>query len=199
MFLTNPNLCFFRMTLISLSIQKIQISKLLVLQNKAVRIFTGSKGPFTHSLQPVGDLLATKIGRLQSGCKAVGDWSATGSRWLQGRNGRKEVLVAASETSLRPNRSQKGFWWSPTGCRQVADWLQWLQTIPTQYLVADQSPIGCRPISKKSQTFCNQKQTLKIQPPTSCRPIANRLPIAPQLIADWSRMCRQPLSDYTTL
>ena len=44
-------------------------------------------------------------GRLQGGCKEVGDWSPTGCRRLQGRFGRKEVLVAASETSLRPNRS----------------------------------------------------------------------------------------------
>ena len=58
-------------------------------------------------------------------------------------------------------------------------------TVFSRRLIADQSPIGCRLISKKLQTFCNQKQTLKIQSPTSRRPIANWLPIAPHLIADW--------------
>ena len=54
------------------------------------------------SLRPKFRVVA---GRLQGGCKEVGDWSPTGCRRLQGRFGGKEVLVAASETSLRPNRS----------------------------------------------------------------------------------------------
>ena len=54
------------------------------------------------SLRPKFRVVA---GKLQGGCKEVGDWSATGCRRLQGRFGRKEVLVAASKTSLRPNRS----------------------------------------------------------------------------------------------
>ena len=54
------------------------------------------------SLRPKFRVVA---GRLQGGCKVVGDWSPTGCRRLQGRFGRKEVLVAASETSLRPNQS----------------------------------------------------------------------------------------------
>ena len=54
------------------------------------------------SLRPKFRVVA---GRLQGGCKEVGDQSPTGCRRLQGRFDRKEVLVAASETSLRPNRS----------------------------------------------------------------------------------------------
>ena len=50
------------------------------------------------SLRPKFRVVA---GRLQGGCKEVDDWSPTGCRRLQGRFGRKEVLVAASETSLR--------------------------------------------------------------------------------------------------
>ena len=85
---------------------------------------------------------------------------------------------------------------SPTGWRLIADQLQRLQTIPTQLLVADLSPIGCQPISKKLQGFCNQKQTLKIQSPTSRRPIANRLPNAPQLIADWLPTDRRRVDNH---
>ena len=54
------------------------------------------------SLRPKFRVVA---GWLQGGCKEVGDWSPTGCRRLQGRFGRKEVLVAASETSLRPDQS----------------------------------------------------------------------------------------------
>ena len=67
------------------------------------------KALVTHSLQPVGDLLATKIsggrrevaGRLQGGRRLVADRSqeVAGTIWSQGG------FVAASETSLRPNRS----------------------------------------------------------------------------------------------
>ena len=76
-----------------------------------------------------------------------------------------------------------------TSRRLIVDQLQRLQTVPTHFLVTDWSPIGCRPISKMLQTVCNKKKkkkTPKIQSPTSRRPIANRLPIAPRLIADWS-------------
>ena len=156
------------------------------------------------SLRPKFRVVA---GRLQSGCKEVGDWSPTGCRRLQWRFGRNEVLVAASETYLRLNRSKKGFWLSPTGCRLVADWLPTDRrpvavfadnpdAIFSRRLIADQSSNGCRSISKKLQTFCNQKQTLKIQSPTSRRPIANWLPIASQLIADWLATDRRRVGNH---
>ena len=194
MFLTNLKLCFLRMTLISLSRSRYQNCK----------FFRTRLCEYSSALKPQSHIACNRSATSLRpkfrvvGCRVVARRWATGCRRLQGRFGRKEVLVTASETSLRPNRSHKGFWWSPTGCLQVADWLATDRrpvavvvvadnpdTVFSRRLIADQSPIGCRPISKKLQTVCNQKQTLKIQPPTSCRPIANRLPIAPQSIADW--------------
>ena len=167
--------------------------------------------PVTRSFHAFFDLRLNKRlskqppGWSQGGCRAVAMRSATNRRpvadgcrddlltrrfWLLQvkplcyKIDRKKVLVVADR--------------SPTGWRLIAEQLQRLQTIPTQFLVADQSPIGCRPISKTLHTFCSQKQTLKIQSPTSRRPIAKRLPIPPQLIADWSPTGRPPLSDYTT-
>ena len=62
----------------------------------------------------------------------------------QGRFGRKELLLAVSETCLRAHRLEGGFWWSE-GQGLVGDWLatpvsdksQWLQTFQAQVLVDD--------------------------------------------------------------
>ena len=47
-----------------------------------------------------------------------------------------------------------------------------------------------------SISYCNQKQTLEIQSPTSRRPNADRLPIAPQLIADWLLTDRRRVDNH---
>ena len=59
------------------------------------------------------------FGRLQGGCMGITKRLPTGRRQvaevagrLQGQFDFKEILFAASETSLWPNRLQKGFWWS---------------------------------------------------------------------------------------
>ena len=151
--------------------------------------------PVTHSLQPVGDLLATKIsggrrevaGWLQGGRRLVGDrlQKVAATIWSQGGCCKWNLSATKSIVERFLVVADR----SPTGWQLIADQLQRLQTIPTQYLVADWSPTSRRSVAdrspKKLQSFCIQKQTLKIQSPTSRRPIANRLPIAPQLIADW--------------
>ena len=108
-------------------------------------------------------------GRLQGDRRLVGDrlQAVAGTIWSQGAFGCCKWNLPA--TNRRP----------------VAAVADNPDTVFSCRLIADQSPIGCRPIFKMLQTFCNHKQTLKIQSPTSCRPIADRLPIAPQLIADW--------------
>ena len=144
------------------------------------------------------------VGRLQGGCKEVGDWSPTGCR--DDLVARRFWFLQVKPLCDQIDRS-KVFWWSPTGCRQIADWLVTDRrpvaavaanpdTVFSRRLIADQSPIICRPISKTLQSFCNQKQTLKIQSPTSRRPIANRLPIAPQLIADWLPTDRRRVDNH---
>ena len=168
--------------------------------------------PVTHSLQPVGDLLATKIfGWSQGGCRVVARRSATGRRpvadgcrddlvvrrfWLLqvkplcDQIDRRKVFGGRRQVADR----------SPSGWQLIADQLQRLQTIPTQFSVADWSPTCRRSVADRSpkrlQTFCNQKQTLKIQSPTSRRPIANRLPIAPQLIAEWLPTDRRRVGNH---
>ena len=118
-------------------------------------------------------------GRLQGGCKEVG--VAEGCR---------DDLVARRFWLLQVTKSILERFlvvadWLATDRRPVAVVADNPDTVFSRRLIADQSPIGYRPISKKLQNFCNQKQTLKIQSPTSRRPIANQLAIAPQLIADW--------------
>ena len=144
--------------------------------------------------------------RLQGGCEEVGGWlrKVAGTIWSHGGFGCCKWNLSATKLIVErllvvADRLPTGRWlvsdWSPTscsGCRQS-------DTVFSRRLIANQSPIGCQPISKMLQTFCNHKQTLKIQSLNSRRLITNRLPIAPQLIADWSPTDRQTLSDYTTV
>ena len=118
------------------------------------------------------------FGWLQEGCRVVARRLATGRRPVT--EGCRDDLVARRFWLLqvKPLCDQIDRREVFVGRRQVADWS------PTSCCCCKQSPIGSRPISKKLQSFCNKK-TLKIQSPTSRRPIANRLPIAPQLILDW--------------
>ena len=167
--------------------------------------FVTHEAPVTHSLQPVGDVLATKIsGGHRGGCRVVARRSATGRRPVA--EGCRDDLVARRFWLLqvKPLCDQIDRRKVFGGRRQVADWLATdrrpvadnSDTVFSRWLIADQSPIGCRPIFTKLQSFCNQKQTLKIQSPTSRRPIANRLPIAPQLIADWLPKDRRRVDNY---
>ena len=152
------------------------------------------KAPVTHSLQPVGDLLATKI---SGGCREVAGWLQGIRRlvadWLQKVAGRFWLLQVKPLCDQIDRRKVLG------GRRPVAAVANNPDTVFSRRLIADQSPIGCRPISKKLQSFCNQEQTLKIQSPTDRQLVADRSPTDHRLTADWSPTGRQPLSDYTTL
>ena len=132
-------------------------------------------------------------GRLQGGCTEVGDWSATGCRRLQGRFGRKEVLVAASKTSLGPNRSYKVF----GGRQQVADWLATdrrpisvvvdnPKTVFSRRLIADQLPTDLKNVADFLQSKTNAQDTVANQSPTDHQSVADRSPTDRRLIADWS-------------
>ena len=150
----------------------------------------------------------------QGGCRVVARRSATGRRPVG--DGCRDDLVARRFWLLqvKPLCDQidrrKVFGGrrqvadrSPTGWQLIADQLQRLQTTPTQFLVADWSPTCRRSVADRSpkrlHTFCNQKQTLKIQSPTDRQPVADRSPTDRRVIADWSPTGRQPLSDYTTV
>ena len=158
------------------------------------------KAPVTHSLQPVGDLHTTKIsggrrevaGWLQGGRRLVADrlQKVAGAIWSQWGFGCCTWNLSATKSTVErflvvadrlPTCRRLVGDWSATSCSGCR------QSRHSFYPPTDrrQPPIGCRPIYKKLQTFCNQKQTLKIHAPNSRRPIANRLPIAPQLITDW--------------
>ena len=118
------------------------------------------KAPVTHSLQPVGDLLATKI---SCGRREVAGW-LQGSRRLVADRLQKvagTILVARRFWLLqvKPLCDQidhiKVFGgrrqvadWSPTDRRPVAAVADNPDTVFSRRLIADQSPIGCRPISK---------------------------------------------------
>ena len=138
------------------------------------------------SLRPKFRVVA---GRLQGGCEEVADWSSTGCRddlvarrfWLLQV---KPLWDQIDRRTFFGGRRQVANL-SPTGWRLIVYQLQRLQTIPTQFLFADWSPTSHRPISKKLQTFCNQKQTLKIQSPTSRRSLPN-----------WSTTDRQQVGNH---
>ena len=151
------------------------------------------KAPVTHSLQPVGDLLATKI---SGGCREVAAWLQGGRRLVADRL-QKVAGTIWSQGGFGCCKWNLSTRWSPTGCRLVADWLATVRRpvaavadnpdiVFSRRMIADQSPIGCRPISKKLQTFCNQKQTPKIQSPTDRQSVADRSPTDRRLIADRS-------------
>ena len=112
------------------------------------------KAPVTHSLQPVGDLLATKI--------SGGRWEVAG--WLQGRRSFAE--------GCRDDLVTRRFWLLQV--KPLCNQIDRRKGFDDRRQVADGSPTGCRPISKMLQSFCYQKQTLKIQSPTSRRPIGCR-------------------------
>ena len=134
--------------------------------------------------------LRPNFGWSQGGCRVVARRSATGHRPVAG-------------TIL----SQGGFGcckWNLSATKSIVEMFllvaDWLQTIPTQFLVADWSPTSRRSVADRSSKSCKvfaiKKQTLKTQSPTSRRPIANQLPIAPQLIADWLPTDRRRVDNH---
>ena len=149
--------------------------------------------PFTHSLQPVGDLLATKIsggrmevaGWLQGGRRLVADRLQTvaGTIWSRGGFGCCKWNLSATKSIVE--RFLVVADRLPTGWRLTADQLQRLQTIPTQFLVADWSPTCRRSVADRSPKSCRLSAIKNKRSRYSRRPVANRLPIAPQLIAEW--------------
>ena len=130
----------------------------------------------------------------QRDCKRIARRSPTGRRQVtdvagrsQVRFGRKEVLLAASETSLRSNRLAERFLLiarrSGTGPQLVDDWSPTNHSGCRQSQHSFHSPTGL-------QTVVDLSAIINIRSRNSRQPIANRLPIGPQLTG-W-----QPLSDH---
>ena len=138
------------------------------------------------SLRPKFQVVA---GRFHGICKEVGDWSPTGCKddlvarrfWLLqvkplcDEIDRRKVLCGRRQVADR----------SPTGCRLIADQLQRLQTIPAEFLVADWSPTSRRSVADRSPKSCRLSAIKNKRSKYSHQPVADRSPIAPQLIADW--------------
>ena len=108
-------------------------------------------------------------GLLHGGRRLVADrlQKAAGTIWSQGGFGCCKWDLSATKSIVErfllvadrlPTGRQLVADWSPTNCSSCRQ----SQHSFSRRLIAHQSPIGCRPISKKLQTFCNQKQTLKI-------------------------------------
>ena len=137
------------------------------------------KAPVTHSLQPVGDPLATKIssgrrgvaGRLQGGRRPVAEVAGT-IRSQGGFGCCKWNLSATKSIVERFLVVADGL---PTDRRPVAAVVDNPDTVFSHRSVADRSPKSCR-----LSAIINKRSRY------SRRPIANWLPIAPQLIADGS-------------
>ena len=131
----------------------------------------------TTSLRPK---LRVVAGRLQGGCKEVGDWSPTGCRddlvamrfWLL------QVKLLCDQIDRRKvfGGRQQVADWSPTGGRLIADQLQRLQTIPTRFLVADWSPTDLQKVADFLQSKTNAQDTVANQSPTDRQSVADRSP-----------------------
>ena len=142
-------------------------------------------------------------GRLQGGCKEVGDWSPVteGCRddlvarrfWLLqvkplcDQIDRRKVFAGRRQVADR----------SPTGWRLIADQLQRLQTIPTQFLVAVWSPTSRRSFADRSPKSFGvsaiknkrsrySRQSVADRSPIGCRSLPNWSPTDCRLIADGS-------------
>ena len=135
------------------------------------------------SLRPKFRVVA---GGLQGGCKVIGDWTPTDCRRLQGRFGCKEVLVATSETSATKSIVERYLVVAdrlPTGRRLFGDWSPASCSGCRQPRHSFWSPSSRRSVAEWSPKSC-RLPAIKKRSKYSRRPIANRLPIAPQLIAD---------------
>ena len=138
------------------------------------------KSPVTHSLQPVGDLLATKI---SGGRREV-------AGWLQG--GRRPVADRLQKVA-GTIRSQGGFGcckWNLSATKSiierflvVADWLATDRrpvadnpdTVFSRRLIADRSPESGRLSAIKNK-----------RPRYSRQPVADRSPIGCRSLPNWS-------------
>ena len=141
--------------------------------------------------------LSQILGWSQGGCRAVARRSTTACRRLQGRFGRKEVLFAASENYLRPNRSYNGFWWSPTGRPLVGDWSPTscsgcrqsrhiFYSTTDRRPVAERLPTDLQKVAKFIHSITNAQDTVADRSPIDCRSIPNWSPTDCRLIPDGS-------------
>ena len=119
------------------------------------------KAPVTHSLQPVGDLLATKI--------SGGRWEVAG--WLQG--GRRLVADRLQKVA-GTIKSQGGFGcckWNLSATKSIAD------RLPTgRRLVADRPPKSCRVSAIKNKRSKYSRQPVADRSPIGCRSLPNWSP-----------------------
>ena len=157
----------------------------------------------THSLQPVGNLLATKIssgrrevaGRLQGGRQPVANQLQTvaGTIWSQGGFGCCSWNLSATKSIVE--RFLVVADRSPTGCRLIADQLQWLQTIPTQFLVADWSLTSRRLVTDQTPKSCRLSAIINKRSRYSRQPVTDRSPIGCQSLPHWSPTDGQLIAD----
>ena len=167
-----------------------------------------NKAPVTHTLQPVGDLLATKIsgdrrevaGWLQGGQRQVADrlHKVAGTIWSEGGFGCCKWNLSATKSIVErfllvadrlPTGRQLVGDWSPTscsGCRQsrqflVADW-----SPTSRRSVADRFPKSCRVSAIKNKRSRYSRQPVADRSPIGCRSLPNWSPTDCWLIADGS-------------
>ena len=139
------------------------------------------------------------FGWSQGGCRAVAKMSAIGRRPVA--DGCRDDLVARRFWLLQVKplcdqiERRKVFGGrrqvanrSPTGWRLIAEQLQRLQTIPTQFLVADWSPTSRRSVADRSPKSCTLSVIKNKRSRYSRQPVADRSPTSrrpvPHLIAD---------------
>ena len=136
------------------------------------------------------------FGWWQGGCRVVARRSATGCRpvaegcrddlvarrfWLLqvkplcDQIDRRKVFVGRRQVTDR----------SPTGWRLIADQLQRLQTIPTQFLVADWSPTSRRSVADRSPKSCRVSAIKNKRSRYSRQPVADRSPIGCRSLPNW--------------
>ena len=166
-----------------------------------------SIAPVTHSLQPVGNLLATKIssgrrevaGGLQGGRRPVANQlqMVAGTIWSQGGFGCCNWNLSATKSIVEkvfggPRQVADR---SPTGCRLIADQLQRLQTIPTQFLVADWSLTSRRSVADRTPKSCRISAIINKRSRYSRQPVTYRSPIGCQSLRHWSPTDCQLIAD----
>ena len=136
---------------------KHNLSYLEALKTTTVVIFEDkyqSHIAFNRSATSLQPKFRVVTGRLQGGCKEASDQSqeVAGTIWSQGGFGccKSNLSVTKSIVERFLMVADR----SPTGWRLIVDQLQRLQTIPTQFSVADWSSTSRRSVADRSPKSC---------------------------------------------